>query len=545
MCENSKQSSSEFPLLSNVDEHDVSVDSAISNCTQTHGHRSNGCNNPKSNDIDNCRPGSYGNLNYHNANSSQQEDYLNYVDQGTANILTLLDSSSKVLVIGDTYIERYVYGNYAKLSKESSIPALKEYRRDIELGGVPNVVKNMKQMGFVIDSISIIGESDTEVINMLDKDGIDFSYFIKSQNYSARRFTKYFNNNFPVFMTEDAYKEGILLEDHKILKSKVETLLNSNEYSAVVLIDRFRSFLCDQICKKTLLFSSSRQVPVVVYSNNIKDFKKFRTSSCIVFNADRLEDEKDISIFCKEISERLEIAACVVTMSDKGTGLYRRDTQKPFHIIPFPERVRIIDTAGEGDAVVAACVFGIVTKWQWTETCHFANACAANVVQILGVAPFSMLDVIGQNVLRTKQEIVNLRRIIPQKRLVAVTTGCFDMIHIGHVESLRQAKTQADICIVLLNSDKSVKLYKGDERPILTTEQRCSMLLATKYVDFVVVFDDRCPDWIVEILSPDIFVKGEEYREKDLRENYPFLKKIVYTPQLQSTSSIIECIKKL
>lgn len=101
------------------------------------------------------------------------------------------------------------------------------------------------------------------------------------------------------------------------------------------------------------------------------------------------------------------------------------------------------------------------------------------------------------------------------KKLV-FTNGCFDLIHVGHVRYLEEAKSKGDILIVGLNSDSSVTALKGPKRPIMTQEDRTEILSALSSVDAVVIFSESSPLKLVEALKPDILVKGGDWDPKDI-----------------------------
>lgn len=136
-------------------------------------------------------------------------------------------------------------------------------------------------------------------------------------------------------------------------------------------------------------------------------------------------------------------------------------------------------------------------------------------------------------------------------RLVVWTNGTFDLLHPGHVQSLQQARALGDVLVVGVNSDRSVKAYKGPTRPILTQDERAAMLAAVECVDFVVVFDEDTPAECLAKLKPDIHCKGDEYApprgkpvpERALVEGYGG--RIAYLPLLPglSTSELLHRIR--
>lgn len=96
-------------------------------------------------------------------------------------------------------------------------------------------------------------------------------------------------------------------------------------------------------------------------------------------------------------------------------------------------------------------------------------------------------------------------------RVVVWTNGTFDLLHPGHVSSLQAARSLGDVLVVGVNSDASVKGYKGPTRPILNQDERAALLAALECVDFVTVFDEPTPEAVLARLKPDIHCKGAEY----------------------------------
>ncbi len=103
-------------------------------------------------------------------------------------------------------------------------------------------------------------------------------------------------------------------------------------------------------------------------------------------------------------------------------------------------------------------------------------------------------------------------------KIVVFTNGCFDILHAGHVRYLAAARALGDRLIVGLNSDWSVKGFKGADRPINPQDDRAEVLAALAAVDHVVIFDDRTAEGLVAELEPDVYVKGGDYRIADLPE---------------------------
>ena len=119
----------------------------------------------------------------------------------------------------------------------------------------------------------------------------------------------------------------------------------------------------------------------------------------------------------------------------------------------------------------------------------------------------------------SQQEIVNIVKTEQSKgKTFVLTNGCFDILHAGHVRYLQKTKSLADYSIVLLNSDKSVKILKGDSRPINNEQDRAEILTALSCVDYVVLFNEKSPAELLEKIKPNIYTKGADYTLETLPE---------------------------
>jgi len=119
--------------------------------------------------------------------------------------------------------------------------------------------------------------------------------------------------------------------------------------------------------------------------------------------------------------------------------------------------------------------------------------------------------------LKSWEEIEKLSQDIKQKgKKIVFTNGCFDILHYGHVSYLEEAKNLADVLIVGLNSDESVKRLKGSSRPINGQLERAYVLGALKSVDYVVIFDQDTPYELIKLITPDILVKGGDWTPQQI-----------------------------
>ena len=129
------------------------------------------------------------------------------------------------------------------------------------------------------------------------------------------------------------------------------------------------------------------------------------------------------------------------------------------------------------------------------------------------------------------------------------TNGVFDLLHVGHVRYLEQARTLGDVLVVAINSDASVRQLKGEGRPLMNQDERAEILAALRTVDYVTIFDDVSPRSLIARLLPDVLVKGGDYALDEIhgREEVEAAGgRVVSLPLVKgvSSSGIIERMKK-
>ena len=110
-------------------------------------------------------------------------------------------------------------------------------------------------------------------------------------------------------------------------------------------------------------------------------------------------------------------------------------------------------------------------------------------------------------------KLENFRR---SGKKVVFTNGCFDILHVGHVRYLAAARSEGDLLVVGLNSDASIRLIKGNLRPIVEQQHRAEVLASLGSVNYVVLFDDPDPLNLIQVLQPDVLVKGEDWGEDNI-----------------------------
>lgn len=155
----------------------------------------------------------------------------------------------------------------------------------------------------------------------------------------------------------------------------------------------------------------------------------------------------------------------------------------------------------------------------------------------------------GEKIISLEELTREIRYARQQGKTVVSTSGCFDILHAGHVTYLEEARAKGDLLVVLLNSDSSVRELKGSTRPIVPERERAVVVAGLESVDYVCIFSDRTPCGIIDRVQPDIVIKGGDYVGKWIPEMdsvAAYGGKVEYVNVVDgcSTTNIVEKIKR-
>jgi D-beta-D-heptose 7-phosphate kinase/D-beta-D-heptose 1-phosphate adenosyltransferase len=205
----------------------------------------------------------------------------------------------------------------------------------------------------------------------------------------------------------------------------------------------------------------------------------------------------------------------VLTLGAHGILFQNRDGGEQFALPTLAREV--FDVSGAGDTVVAAFALCRAAGADHETSVTLANRAASVVVGKFGTATVTPEEILHDT---------DALRLVPRAALsqlaatlrakgdrIVTTNGSFDILHSGHLHILNEARRQGDVLIVGLNSDASVRSYKGAERPIVPERRRAEMLLALRMVDYVHIFDEQDPIAFLKEINPDVHVNGSEYGE--------------------------------
>ena len=204
-----------------------------------------------------------------------------------------------------------------------------------------------------------------------------------------------------------------------------------------------------------------------------------------------------------------------------ASGAIKAEFEGEHHFL-LPEQVEVSDVTGAGDCCLAAFVYGLTKNKSIKECLELASKGATESVKHLGTYKLSLEDI---------------------EETIIFTNGVFDILHKGHLHLLKEASNLGSRLIVGINSDDSVKRFKGQDRPINNLHKRTEQLAMLPWVDEVRVFDQDTPYELIKSIQPSIIVKGGDYTEETVVGNDLAEVRIIPTVEGYSTSQIIKDIK--
>jgi D-beta-D-heptose 7-phosphate kinase/D-beta-D-heptose 1-phosphate adenosyltransferase len=218
---------------------------------------------------------------------------------------------------------------------------------------------------------------------------------------------------------------------------------------------------------------------------------------------------------------------------------------------------KVFDVSGAGDTAIAYLAAAYASGMKMEDAAELANTAAGIKVSKVGTAPvyryeveraLSAIDTKSSGKIIRIEDMEQLR-VRYQEKTVVFTNGCFDILHRGHIDYLRQAATLGDFLIVGVNSDDSVRRLKGSARPINELSDRLEILAALEYVTYVIAFEEDTPERLIKQVKPSVLVKGGDYSKEQIVgwsfvESYGGLVTTVPLTNGKSTTNIINHLEK-
>ncbi|MFQ5559923.1 MAG: D-glycero-beta-D-manno-heptose 1-phosphate adenylyltransferase, partial [Nitrospinota bacterium] len=256
------------------------------------------------------------------------------------------------------------------------------------------------------------------------------------------------------------------------------------------------------------------------------DFRKYKGFSALTPNkkeasiatGKKLTTPGEYESAAKKILRLFSGEALLITRGSEGMSLFTKKNA-PVHISTVAKEV--FDVTGAGDTVISVFSAGLFFGLDIADAVRLSNVAAGLEVGKVGSSVVTLKEIseyVDGAVSEQKGKVIDrfeLDQIVSRAKnngnTIVFTNGCFDLMHLGHLQYLKKAKSFGDILIVGLNSDSSVRSLKGPKRPLITEHERSSLLAALDCVNYVYIFSEKTPEALIKKIGPDVLVKGGDY----------------------------------
>ena len=468
-----------------------------------------------------------------------------------------------VLVIGDAMLDYYLRGPSDRLCREAPVPIVDVITQTATGGGGANTAINVESLGARVSFVSVVGNDGAgrQLKQTLEEHDVATHSLIlhrSRQTLSKHRIVANgqllvrFDHGTSTPISERTEANLIRYLDKRFQWADAIII---SDYGYGVLTPRIIDRLAELQARAPRLLVVDAKRPEIYRHVGISAVKPNYGEAIrllgIQTEADSARRVQQIQEYGDEILARTGAQIAAVTLDHQGALILERGrTPYRTYAQPHPDS----RAAGAGDTFTSTLALSLAAGAHTPAAAEIASGAAAIVVAKDGTTACSATELRGY--LHGDEKIVTdshalrdqLLFLRQQENRIVFTNGCFDILHRGHITYLNQAKAQGDILIVGLNSDDSVRRLKGSSRPINSLEDRAQVLSAMSSVDYVVPFSEDTPQRLIELVKPDIFVKGGDYTRDDLPEA-PLVERlggvVRLLPYLDdfSTTGIIERIR--
>ena len=427
----------------------------------------------------------------------------------------------RALCIGDVVLDRFVSGDVTSISREAPVPVFRWGSEKVMLGGVGNVVANLRALGVDTTLIARIGRDSAgaRIRELLVRAGAQ-ARLIESDAVPTIQKTRFVAKGHHVLkVDQDGEQAPSAEEEGEVLAALKEVL---RQVDLVILSDYANGLLSASLAQKVIAECRGYGRPVYVDPRG-KDYAKYAGATLVKPN--RLELEiatgADLTGDGADLRRRVVAAAAallkekgipeaVVTLSERGMVYVPAAGEGAFAL---PTRVvDVCDVSGAGDTTMAVLAAARAAGATMREAMALANAAAGIVVGKVGTATVSAAELaiaLGESgkVFSREALAARVRAWQTEGLKVGFTNGCFDCLHCGHLSSLEQAREFCDRLVVAVNDDAYVRRHKGLARPIQDERTRVQVLAGLELVDAVTVFGEESAEGVLAALKPDVYVK--------------------------------------
>lgn len=444
-------------------------------------------------------------------------------------LAAIKNANIHILVIGDMMIDHYLWGETNRISPEAPVQVVDVKEESRVLGGAGNVANNLRSLQAQVSVASVIGDDENgiELKTMLQEIGVSHTILVEQQGRKSSKKSRVIAANQQILRYDKESKEDISLDSVSMLIHDIEKKIEA--FDAIILSDYAKGVITQELAQGVILLAKQHNKKVFVDPKGI-DYSKYRGAYLLTPNKKEAVQATGITISSQQtlqeallwLKHHCELSYAMITLSEDGIALFDKSLKT------FKAAAKeVYDVTGAGDTVIASLAYAISAGATLEDAARFSNLAAGVAVGKIGSATVTFNEIFeyesslhkssSQEHIKSHHEIdAIVTRCKEQGKKIVFTNGCFDILHVGHVKYLQEAKSFGDVLIIGLNSDRSVKVLKGESRPINSEADRAYLLAALEAVDYVTIFDDETPLELIRMVEPDVLVKGGDYEGKEV-----------------------------
>lgn len=470
----------------------------------------------------------------------------------------------RALVIGEAMLDTYLEGSATRICREGPVPVVLKTGEHRFPGGAANTAMNLRALGADVTFLSVVGadQAGAALRAALQEGGISDSWLVEDSSISTHHKLRVIaNGQFIVRFDENAQAPSSTSQQALLIA--LENLFPSVDL--VVVSDYGYGVLTDVLIERLRTLRSARRVPLLIDSKHLHRYshsgatvitpnqeeagsliQRYEAQGNSAFTSNDGIHSESLLALGQRLLSLIDAEHVAITIAKDGVFLANRQGLAK-HLPTYP--VFHPNDIGAGDSFAAALALSLAAGATIEDAGSIAIDASSIAVTKRWTAIVTHQELLQRASLRDAATqihtftstaddrrdtgdgkdksnecdtidslVAKLEQERQRGRTIVFTNGVFDILHAGHVQMLRQAKTLGDILVVGVNSDRSVQHSKGNHHPINNERDRAALVDALDVVDYVVLFDEAIPLELLRTLRPHLFVKGGDYIDEALPE---------------------------
>lgn len=470
-------------------------------------------------------------------------------------LVKLLDSMTdlKVLVIGEAMLDCYLQGFSDRLCPEAPVPVVNVTSQKQVPGGAANTAVNVQALGAKVTFLSVVGDDwyGSILRRSLEEQGISPKYLLTESRRQTLTKQRVIAADQLLVRFDRGSTEAIDSATEQALIEQLERCFQ--EIDAVIVSDYGYGILTEKVIGAIALLQQSSPRILIVDSKRLTAYRNANVTAVnlnyseavqllSVSIPDRNNRAEQITSYGEKLLDLTNAQIVAVTLDVEGAIVFERNR------LPYRTHAQATNhsrATGAGDTFVSALIAlasiattpdaielalaasAVVVSKDCTTSCSVqelreylyrqetGDKRQENSLSLNHSSPFTIPDKYVPDLSSLVARIASYRA---SGQRIVFTNGCFDILHAGHVSYLNRARALGDILIIGVNSDVSVSSLKGPTRPINPLLDRIQVLAGLSSVDYLIPFDQGTPINLIQLIRPDIYVKGGDYTKETLPE---------------------------